>query len=343
MLKVQSQTPLVSVVMPTWNAAAFLQDAIDSVLSQSLSDFELICVDDHSSDQTVDCLSGYSDLRLRVLANKGQGMAAALNTGLKEARGDLIARMDADDVAHPQRLAMQVRFLDANPGITLCGTQVHLFGMEEGPLMMPLRAEAIRTALIFGTPFIHPTIMFRRSLIDQGYLYNEGFTLAQDYELWARVVPKFKCANLPEVLLQMRRRAAHRHGSDYRQRQQEFAQLARKELFEGLGVELTPEQNRAYGKLAAQDFRLSKNDFQACVSWAKCVLNDFPLEYAGRESLREVLMARLYWAFSEAVTPGTLKIAFNGLKDINGGWDLKFHLRSLGLAKNAARNALRRA
>jgi len=329
--------------MPTWNAAAFLQEAIDSVLSQSLSDFELICVDDHSSDQTADCLASYSDSRLRVLTNSGQGMAAALNTGLKEARGALIARMDADDIAHPKRLAAQVRFLNENPDIAVCGTQVELFGTEQGSLIMPLESEAIRTALIFGTPFIHPTVMFRRSVIDQGYLYNVSFELAQDYEFWARVVPQFKSANLPRVLLKMRRRAAHSWGSDYRQRQQGFAQLARKALFNGLGVELTPEQNDAYKKLAAQNFRLSKDDFQACVSWAKRVLNDFPFEYASRESLREVLMARLYWAFSEAVTPGTLKIALNGLKDINGGWDRKFYLRSLGLAKNAARNALRRA
>jgi glycosyltransferase involved in cell wall biosynthesis len=343
MSKIKRLRSFVSVVMPIRNAEAFVDAAVGSILSQSFEKLELICVDDGSTDRSVDLIRRFVDPRIRVLVSQGRGMAAALNTALGEARGDLIARMDADDVAHSLRLERQVEFLYDNPDIILCGTEVETFGTEHGRLMMPLDSKDIRATLIFGTPFIHPTVMFRRSLIDQGYLYNEAFELAQDYEFWARVVPQFKSANLPQVLLKMRRRASHSCGSDYRQRQQEFAHLARKALFDGLGVDLTPEQNDAYKKLAAQDFRLSKDEFRDCVSWAKHVLNHFPLEYTSRDALRKLLMARLYWAFSEAVTPATLKLALNGLKDIGGGSDLKFQLRSLGLAKNAAKNALRRS
>jgi len=193
--------------MPVYNAAGFLGECIPSILRQSFKGFELLVLDDGSTDASVEVVRGYADPRIRLERNPGNlGVALTLNRGLEMARGEYIARMDADDKAHPERLACQVNFLDRNPEIGILGSWVRLFG-DQVPVIerKPTGPEAVKATLLFDTPFFHPTVMIRRSLLEAyGLRYDPTYTRTEDYELWSRVADFCNLDNLPKALVSMR-------------------------------------------------------------------------------------------------------------------------------------------
>ena len=196
--------PRVSVVMGVRDGARWLAEAVESILGQTLADLELIVVDDGSADATPDLLAGYRDSRLSVLRQPAGGLARALNRGLRLASAPLLARLDADDVALPERLARQVAFLDAQPEIGLLGGACRDIGPAGDPLgeeRPPQDDAAIRRALIRRNPFVHSTIVVRRSVVDRAGSYDESLPVAQDYELWMRASGVTRMANLPDVLV----------------------------------------------------------------------------------------------------------------------------------------------
>jgi len=206
--------PLVSVVMSAWNEADCIGAAIRSVLDQSFRDFEFIILDDASTDDTVARIQAFDDPRIRLLRNESNlKLAASLNRGLREARGIYIARMDADDVALPGRLAKQVEFMEANPAIGVLGGAYHriLRGRMDGkirpsPLMHGLEHERIAADVFFlHGGVLHPTILFRRSSLPKsGNLYDESFPTGEDDELWPRLARVARFANLAEPLIRYR-------------------------------------------------------------------------------------------------------------------------------------------
>lgn len=199
--------PLISVVMPVHNGLPYLNQAIESVLSQSLGDFELICIDDASSDGSAAVLAAIQDPRLRLVRNRKQsGLAMVLNRGLRLARGKYWARMDADDVSLPRRLELQALFLERHSEISLVGAWAKTIGLpKEQVWKFPLAAEAIKAELLFNSPLIHSSVMLRREDFQRkGLRYDKTVEHAQDYELWERAAQKLQLANLPKVLLRYR-------------------------------------------------------------------------------------------------------------------------------------------
>lgn len=199
--------PAVTVLMPVHNGAAYLREAIDSVLRQTLADFELLVVNDGSTDETASVLRDCGDPRLRVLDNGANlGLVASLNKGLDAASGEFIARMDADDVALPGRLQRQRAFLQGAPGVGLCGTWFRTFGGARSIVVRPPTGPAdISAKLFYESPLAHPTVMFRRGLFAaNGLRYAHDYPHAEDYELWTRAAEVMDLANLPEVLLRYR-------------------------------------------------------------------------------------------------------------------------------------------
>jgi glycosyltransferase involved in cell wall biosynthesis len=192
--------------MPVYNAEAYLSGAIGSILGQTFNDFEFLIVNDNSTDETEAIIKKYmaGDGRIRLANNKkDKGIVGALNTGLEEARGQYIARMDADDVSLPHRLAEQVRFMDDNREVGVCGTWMNTIEEAGSRLWFPFPAdhEHIKIALLFYTPIAHPTVLMRRSFLEQhGLRYEETFKHVEDYELWERCAHLFRLANLPQVL-----------------------------------------------------------------------------------------------------------------------------------------------
>jgi glycosyltransferase involved in cell wall biosynthesis len=208
-------TPKVSVLMPCYNAAKTLDEALDSLVGQTLHDYELVAVDDGSSDATLAILQqrARTDARIRVLTQPHQGIIAALNTGLKACRADLIARMDADDRAHPQRLEMQLAFLQAHPEVALVGCRVAGFPPEQVRQGFRvylewqnalLSDEDVRREMFVESPLAHPSVLFRREWVARvGGYQDNGW--AEDYDMWLRLyLAGARFAKLPEVLLEWR-------------------------------------------------------------------------------------------------------------------------------------------
>lgn len=200
--------PAVTVLMAVHNGEKFLENAIRSILSQSFGHFEIVIVDDASSDRSAEILASYDDPRIRILTNPTNvGLTKSLNIGLAASRARLIARLDADDLAQPERLAAQVEFMNDHPEIPLVGTRVILIdsdGKRRGSAA-DLRATsslAIRWQLIFGNPFAHSSVMFRKDVIHTEMNgYDERFVYNQDFELWSRLLRRYDAANIPQALV----------------------------------------------------------------------------------------------------------------------------------------------
>jgi len=207
---------VVSIVMPVFNRQRFLREAVQSVLCQTLRDFELIVVDDGSTDGGSKIVESFQDGRIRLVRlERNSGSAAAMNAGLDLARGHYVARMDADDICVPSRLERQVEFMERNPSIGISGAWARMFGAKTGVVERPTEDASIKCELLFNCVLNHPTVIMRRQpLIDGGVRYDPTFKTCEDFDLWARVAPDVEFANLPQVLLHYRVHAMQTTATD---------------------------------------------------------------------------------------------------------------------------------
>jgi len=206
--------PTVSVIMPVYNAGEFIVEAIESILNQTYKNFEFIIVDDGSTDNSWQIIQKFQKRHPRLIKtyrlNKQTNYAGngATNHGLKFAKGEFIVRMDADDIAHPQRLEKQVTFMIKNPDVILLGTQANLIdrlGKKIGKKIVPITHKKIYEEYGIVHPIIHPTCMFRRSLLpDPNKIYANKYGVNSDYYSFFYLLNYGKFANLPEFLLNYR-------------------------------------------------------------------------------------------------------------------------------------------
>lgn len=210
-------TPLVTILMPVHNGAEHLLEALQSLLEQSLEDFELLLVDDASTDNSVALAESIHDPRLRILRSQERvRLSGALNLGLDQAQGRYIARMDADDLCHPDRLLFQAQFMEEHPHVGICGTWIRYFGKSRNVLKRPLTHEAICAFTLFDSPFAHPSVFLRRELLEQHQLRFDGsYFPTEDFELWTRLLPLTQAINLPSVLLNYRVHDKSLTGADW--------------------------------------------------------------------------------------------------------------------------------
>lgn len=201
--------PVVSVVMPVHNGAGYLAEAVESVLRQTFDDFELLAVDGNSTDASPAILGEFAarDERVRVIRQSGRGLVAALNQGVAAGRGEFIARMDADDVALPERFARQVQYLRDHSAVAAVGTAMHAVGPDRAPLWRmdyPTEPADVKRMLKTASCLGHPSVTMRRAALDAVGGYRPVFTDAEDYDLWLRLADRFEIANLPDVLMHYR-------------------------------------------------------------------------------------------------------------------------------------------
>lgn len=199
-------SPLVTVLMSVHNGGQWVGAAVRSILAQSFRDFEFLIIDDASTDDTAAAVQAFDDPRIRLVRlEENIGLTRALNLGLRQARGQFIARQDADDVSMPERIALQTAFLHARPEVVIVGSQGWLcnaHGAVTGTRLLATNTAGIRWAGLFFNPFIHSAVMFRTEVIrEQLGGYDETFALCQDYELWLRAANQFAVANLEENLV----------------------------------------------------------------------------------------------------------------------------------------------
>ena len=199
--------PEVSVIMTSYNAEKTISKAINSILSQTFTDFEFIIVDDGSTDSTLEIILNYRDERIHLMKQGHRGRVPSLNHAVRLTQGQYIANLDADDIALPERLDMQVAYLKDHPEIGLLGSwgiEMNEYSGQEKEILLPVTNEEIRTALALYCPFIHSSAMIRQCVFKNVGFYNEKLTHSEDLDLWVRIATDYSLANLPEFLVKKR-------------------------------------------------------------------------------------------------------------------------------------------
>jgi glycosyltransferase involved in cell wall biosynthesis len=227
--------PRLTVLMSVYNGAPYLREAVDSALGQSYADFEFVIVDDGSTDDSPRILASLRDPRITVIRQENQGLAAGLNRGLRDARGELIARQDQDDVSLPGRFARQVAYMDAHPRTGLLGGHAEVVEADGSPGYVrpqPTDPAVLKWHLMFDNPFVHSSVMIRRGALEDVGLYTTDPRRQppEDYELWMRIAARWDLANLPDVVLRYREVA----GSMMRSAERPFEKTARMLSLESL-------------------------------------------------------------------------------------------------------------
>ncbi len=202
--------PAITVLMPVYNAERYVAEAVESILKQTFTGFEFIIINDGSSDRSLEILQHYAriDPRIRLISRENRGLIRTLNEGLELANAPLVARMDADDVAYPNRFFLQKQFMDQNPNVVCLGGYFEIID-EDGRaltlLEVPLDDQSIQEEILKGHAAItHPAAMLRLSIVKQVGGYREAFKAAEDLDLWLRLGEAGQLANIPYRVLHYR-------------------------------------------------------------------------------------------------------------------------------------------
>jgi glycosyltransferase involved in cell wall biosynthesis len=239
-----SLRPLISVVMPVYNRQEYVGEAIQSILAQTYSNFEFIIVDDGSTDETPRLIREYADrdARIHLLFLEHGGGPRAANAGIAQARGELIARMDSDDISLPQRFAVQLDWLRQHE-LDVCGSSALFFGEAAGPAWFPETHAVIRHELLFRVSLLHPTVVVRSEIL-RAQPYAET-AHHDDYELWTRLAPKYRLGNVPQILLKHRVHPQQSLALELKEFQQDFRTYGRR-CFRDLFPRATPQDWARY-------------------------------------------------------------------------------------------------
>lgn len=203
-----NQQPFISVLLPVYNCANYVREAIESILNQTYPHFELIIINDGSKDHSEQIIQSIQDNRIRYIPQNNQGLAATLNNGIALSKGTLIARQDADDISLPARFEEQVKFLNEHPEVVLLGTHAAIISSTGEPENIFHRhatsSAELKTDLLFDNPFVHSSVMFRKSILEKSGNYVTGDHIFEDHNLWSSISNVGEIANLPKLLVEYR-------------------------------------------------------------------------------------------------------------------------------------------
>lgn len=210
--KTMNKTPSVSVVMSNYNGSKYLSEAVNSILRQSYRDFEFIIIDDASTDGSIKIIETFQDERIVFIQNPyNYGLAKSLNIGFSIAKGKYIVRMDSDDISKLERLSLQVKFMENNDKVIVCGCMIEYFSENVGLLKkfstkwIKVNNVNIKHQLVYGSCFAHPSVIIRKSALDMlENVYDETLLRSQDYDLWWRLAELGDFSNIEDVLLAYR-------------------------------------------------------------------------------------------------------------------------------------------
>ncbi len=297
-------SPQVSIVLPVRNGEKYISESIQSLLSQTFSEFECIVIDDGSTDATLGILKKISDPRIRIFSNeKSEGIAAALNFGIKKSTTNIIVRMDADDWAYPQRLEIQFNFMKQHPEVAICGTFIEEY--ETGIVhTCPSDNASIRTALLFNSSFFHPTVVFRKNIILQkAGGYDVLRVPAEDYDLWVRLsaYDDVLFANIPQVLLRYRMHPDVPRDK-YRQKQCSQANKIRCMMLDTLGLLSHQEECVSHNLLFSSGIGISMSQFLACAQWVRKIYHTRLPSFYSQQLVREKI-SHLWFHFCRDNAP----------------------------------------
>ena len=252
------KVPAVSVLMPVYNTARYLAQALESILAQTFGDFEFVILDDGSTDGSVNIVQEYAqrDPRIRFFPLAHQGYVSVLRQGLSHCRGEFVARMDSDDVAKPDRLEKQLHFLRAHPEIVAVGSQIEIIDPYGSPIDRPqhkLKHEEIEADMLVGIGWamVHPTVVMRRAVVMEIGGYRQDLTVSEDLDLFLRLAECGRVANLPEVLLQYRQHLTSVNYNCYEQQKAAKRQIIA-DAYKRRGIEMPPDWKMRERKVLPQ-------------------------------------------------------------------------------------------
>lgn len=265
--------PAITVFIPAYNCAPYIGEAIDSILGQSFTDFELLIIDDGSTDGTCEVIERCTDPRLRLLRNpENRGAAFTANRGFAEARGRYLARADADDIQAPDRLLLQWRLMESEPDLAVCSSYLQAFGVLDGLLRYPENPEDIKCRLLFFCTLNQTTVTFRMEFIRaHGLRYNEQLRVAEDYDLWFRITHRYggKIRNMPKPLALYR---IHKQSLTFSQEgnlMRASDSFVRVPYLEALGVPVTPEHLALHDALYHGSLAPGPGAVEKAASWLR--------------------------------------------------------------------------
>lgn len=284
--------------MPVYNGLPYLNEAISSIFSQTLDDFEFICIDDGSTDGSAEVISRVQDSRWRWVRNsRRSGLSKALNRGLRMARAAYWARMDADDISLPRRLEGQAAFLDNNPDVSLVGVWAQTMGLPKEQIWrLPVLPEEIQAELLFNSPLMHSAVMLRRKdFVDRGLRYSPTVERAQDYDLWERAARQLRFANLPEVLLRYRIHAGQ-VGNAFGHQQAKTAALVRARQLRRLGLRIAKRDLDLHNEISVWKFETNSTFLRRTEAWLRGIERANRHKKIYDDSALNAVLEQRWWA-----------------------------------------------
>jgi len=246
---------LVSVIIPVYNGEKYIGEAIDSILNQTFRDFELLIINDCSTDKTVSVINKYRDKRIKLINNdKNLGLAGARNVGIDNAKGKYIAWLDSDDISLNTRLEKQINLLENNPSFGLCGTWVKTIGSTQQVWKCLTQSELIKSTMLFNNCFATSSVMLRKEILTKNrYLFDLDYPTAEDYDLWEKISHHCEVTNIPEVLTYYRVHTLQTTFSEEaRKKQLEFAWNVQKRILQSLNIFPNEKEKEIHLKIVPQ-------------------------------------------------------------------------------------------
>lgn len=271
---VNRSLPLVSVVMSVYNGAAYLREAIDSILAQTHSHFEFIIINDGSQDESLAIIRSFSDQRIKLINNDGnKGLIYSLNKGIDTASGIYIARMDADDVSLPDRFEKQLAFLEADPALGVCSCDYILFSESKETYSRTFKIhDEILGWMLFNASVAHPSLMIRASVLkEQIPVFNAEFRHAEDYDLWSRLLFTCKFGAVNETLFKYREHAGQ-VTRIHRQEQIASSNRIRKNILQRAGFLFSEKELYVHNMIGSSRLFTSFEELQEAEKWLKSLL-----------------------------------------------------------------------
>lgn len=251
-------TPI-TVLLPVYNASAFLKEAIESILNQTFRDFELLIINDGSTDDSENIILRFGDPRIRYIKNeKNLRLIATLNKGIELSSGKYIARMDADDISLPERLQIQYDFMEQNPEVALCGSWYEAIGSRERLVKYVSGHQPIMLKMLYQCHLCHPSVMIRkRSLDNFSPKFESSFLHAEDYEFFTRIGETYQLDNIQRVLLKYRLHESSVSISN-KQIQDDNSIRVKQHLFQKIGLNVSKEELEIFRKISEHNYERTK-------------------------------------------------------------------------------------
>jgi glycosyltransferase involved in cell wall biosynthesis len=262
-------SPKVSVFMPVYNAGDYLREAIESILNQTFTEFEFVIVNDGSTDQSESIIRSYADPRIRLVNNpKNLGLIASLNLGLEICQGEYILRMDSDDISLPDRIALQVKFMDDNQRIGLIGSWFEDFGEHIEPKVVRYSSHdvEIRIRHLYQTHISHPTAVLRSSVVRQHAIsFDSEYVYGEDYNFWVTMSSFSELSNYPAVLVRKRDHPRNITNS-FSSIMNATCTRVKQKQFEAMGAPVNQEEADLYTRFADPEWQFSINEMNSLLN-----------------------------------------------------------------------------